>query len=350
MNYLQARSPSGVTNYYEMNGVLIGESGPNGTMYYHTDALGSVTMTTNQSGAVLNEYRYKPYGAQLSKTGTAPDPKFSWVGTQGYRQTGLMHSDAYVRNRHYGTSEGRWTGVSVFDGRLGMSPYAIRPTSVTSRANSGLVNPEAITVLPILGAANPYIPLYGCGKQLLWTEGYVPPQGAILEGDQAIVQALVIDSAVIDCTTGKVLTQCHHKGLEAFTYDDGVPYGVVNSPVTPDTWSLRPAAPPCTTGYFIVSAQIGFYTPFSIKDPTYGQFKQGMPCGGDAYSYWSEGIPGSFPQGPVSRVFESWWTCCPGGGSGVTAGQFSGPFALKNVTMWQTATVPGCPTTKVSAA
>jgi hypothetical protein len=109
MNYLQARSPSGVTNYYEMNGVLIGESGPNGTMYYHTDALGSVTMTTNSSGAVLNEYRYKPYGAQLSKTGTAPDPKFTWVGTQGYRQTALVHSDAYVRNRHYGSAEGRWT-------------------------------------------------------------------------------------------------------------------------------------------------------------------------------------------------------------------------------------------------
>jgi len=45
------------TNYATVNGQLLGETGPNGTMYYHTDALGSVTMTTNQSGTVLNTYR-----------------------------------------------------------------------------------------------------------------------------------------------------------------------------------------------------------------------------------------------------------------------------------------------------
>jgi hypothetical protein len=47
----------GVTNYITMDGELIGETGPNGNVYYHTDALGSVTMTTDQNGDVLNEYR-----------------------------------------------------------------------------------------------------------------------------------------------------------------------------------------------------------------------------------------------------------------------------------------------------
>jgi hypothetical protein len=78
----------GVTNYATINGVLVGENGPNGTMYYHTDALGSVTMTTDENGDVLNEYRYKPFGTVKTKTGTAPDPKFLWVGSLGYRQTG----------------------------------------------------------------------------------------------------------------------------------------------------------------------------------------------------------------------------------------------------------------------
>jgi RHS repeat-associated protein len=111
-----------VTNYMTFNGQLVGETGPNGTMYYHTDALGSVTMTTNSSGAVLNEYRYKPSGALLSKSGTSPDPKYMWVGSQGYRQTGLAHSDSYVRHRHVGSTEGRWTTRD----RLwpGQRPYA----------------------------------------------------------------------------------------------------------------------------------------------------------------------------------------------------------------------------------
>src|SRR5580658_3558997 len=87
----------GVTNYATLNGQLVGETGPNGTMYYHTDALGSVTMTTGSTGAVLNTYRYKPYGTQLSKSGTSADPKFTWAGSLGYRATGRNHSDYYVR-------------------------------------------------------------------------------------------------------------------------------------------------------------------------------------------------------------------------------------------------------------
>ncbi len=101
----------GVTNYATINGALVGENGPNGTMYYHTDALGSVTMTSDQNGDVLNEYRYKPFGTVKTKTGTAPDPKFLWVGSLGYRQTGRDYSDAYVRARHFGYLQGAWLTV-----------------------------------------------------------------------------------------------------------------------------------------------------------------------------------------------------------------------------------------------
>jgi RHS repeat-associated protein len=103
----------GVTNYFSANGMLLGEDGPNGKVGYLTDALGSVTSTLNQAGAVLNTYRYKPYGSQLSKTGTAPDPEFSWVGLRGYRQTGLDHTDIYIRRRHFSSIEGRWTTVDA---------------------------------------------------------------------------------------------------------------------------------------------------------------------------------------------------------------------------------------------
>src|SRR5215472_9542915 len=99
-----------VTNYYTVNGVLIGEKTAGGTRTdYLTDALDNVAATLNQSRQVVNTYRYKPYGAQLAKTGVGADPAFRWVGSQGYRQTGKKYSDVYVRARHYDSLGGRWT-------------------------------------------------------------------------------------------------------------------------------------------------------------------------------------------------------------------------------------------------
>jgi len=100
-----------VTNYYTIDGSLIGEATAGVRTDYLTDALGSVTATVDSSGNLLNTYRYKPYGEQLAKTGIAADPKFTWVGSLGYRQTGRKHSDVHVRARHYGTSAGRWTTI-----------------------------------------------------------------------------------------------------------------------------------------------------------------------------------------------------------------------------------------------
>ncbi len=100
-----------VTNYYAVNGVVLGESGPNGIVNYHTDALGSVTMTSDQNGNIQNQYRYSPDGAQNYFDGSFQVPRFLWVGSLGYRHTGNVHSNTYVRARHYGYPEGMWTTV-----------------------------------------------------------------------------------------------------------------------------------------------------------------------------------------------------------------------------------------------
>ena len=77
-----------VTNYYTVNGQIIGEKvGAGARTDYLTDALGNVTATMNQSAQILNTYRYKPYGGLLAKTGVGADPSFLWVGNEGYRQT-----------------------------------------------------------------------------------------------------------------------------------------------------------------------------------------------------------------------------------------------------------------------
>jgi len=95
--------------YYGIEGELLGDSVAGD---YMRDALGSVVGTTSSTtGAVMNTYRFKPYGERLSKTGAATDPNFQWVGTYGYRETAIAHSKSYVRARHYAQEEGRWNTV-----------------------------------------------------------------------------------------------------------------------------------------------------------------------------------------------------------------------------------------------
>lgn len=109
-----------VTNYYSIGGEIVGERTAGATRIdYLTDALGSVTSTVNQSAQVANTYRFKPYGSQLAKTGSAPDPKFTWVGTEGYRQTGNQYSESYVLVRHYAETLGQWNTIDPIgaDGR-----------------------------------------------------------------------------------------------------------------------------------------------------------------------------------------------------------------------------------------
>lgn len=112
-----------VTNYYTANGMILGErTGGGGFRKYTTDALGSTLMTTNSSGTQENSYRYKPYGTQLVKSGSAADPGFLWVGSLGYRMTSRLGAESYVRARHYGSSA-HWTSsdpiVSAVSGRAG---------------------------------------------------------------------------------------------------------------------------------------------------------------------------------------------------------------------------------------
>ena len=93
-------------NYYTVNGRIIGESTGGVRTNYLPDALGSVTATVDESGAVVNTYRYKPYGSQLSKSGAGADPKFLWRGQAGYRTEiqDLVSTDKRTLNTKTGTS------------------------------------------------------------------------------------------------------------------------------------------------------------------------------------------------------------------------------------------------------
>ena len=119
-----------VTNRHTVNGKLIGETSSGQRTRDLTDALGSVTGTADSTGAIVNTYRYKAYGARLAKTGSGGDPKFLWTGDTGSRATGLAYSGQYNRARHYAAEVGLWTAVD--EAWWEESPYSFasaRPSS-----------------------------------------------------------------------------------------------------------------------------------------------------------------------------------------------------------------------------
>jgi RHS repeat-associated protein len=71
--------------------------------------LGSVTAEVDQTQTRTYESRYSAYGRNNWSTGTGCG--FGWVGSRGYRETGLFNNSHYVRARHYSYLTGIWTTV-----------------------------------------------------------------------------------------------------------------------------------------------------------------------------------------------------------------------------------------------
>ena len=89
------------TYYHTVEGRIRGQSTAGVRTDYLTDALGSVVATVNSTAAVVNTYRYKPYGERLAKTGVGADPRFLHMGEHGVRRTGRACAEEYMRARHY---------------------------------------------------------------------------------------------------------------------------------------------------------------------------------------------------------------------------------------------------------
>ena len=101
-----------VINYHSVDGLLLGETGASGRRDYLPDALGSTMGTADgTTGALKNEYRYRPYGGFLLQGSAEPDPAFLWTGETGSRSSGAPHAGQYNRARTYARETGRWTSV-----------------------------------------------------------------------------------------------------------------------------------------------------------------------------------------------------------------------------------------------
>ena len=77
-------------------------------VYYHTDAIGSVRMVTDASGAVVARYDYLPFGEPWPATPPNPNPDVrQFTGKGRDTETGLDYFGA----RYYASQTGRFTTV-----------------------------------------------------------------------------------------------------------------------------------------------------------------------------------------------------------------------------------------------
>jgi RHS repeat-associated protein len=92
-----------------MNGQMMAYDSGGVTKDFLTDHLGSITAEIDQNQNRTYETRYSAYGRNNWSTGTGCG--FGWVGSYGYRETGLFHMSHYVRARHYSYVTGNWSTV-----------------------------------------------------------------------------------------------------------------------------------------------------------------------------------------------------------------------------------------------
>ncbi len=141
--------------YYTVDGQMIGYKTAAGRKDFLTDALGSVTAEVDQTGATKTfDGRYKPYGGDLSSTGTRGS--YGWVGTWGYRGTGLTNSSHYTRRRHVSKTSGMWsTKDPIWPSQSAYDYCQSRPTFYIDPTGLGGVMPRSIPPpLPITCGAN----------------------------------------------------------------------------------------------------------------------------------------------------------------------------------------------------
>ena len=95
--------------FYSVNGQMMGYEEGGVKKDFLTDHLGSITAEIDQTQTRTYDTRYSAYGRNNWSTGTGCG--FGWVGSYGYRETGLFHMSHYVRARHYSYVTGGWSTV-----------------------------------------------------------------------------------------------------------------------------------------------------------------------------------------------------------------------------------------------
>jgi RHS repeat-associated protein len=117
--------------------ILAMQAGAN-TYYYHYDGLGSVTEITDDTGAIVENYTYDPYGTP-SLTISTINNRYRFTGREYDEESGLYH----YRARAYSPAIGRFMQRDPIGILGGINLYAYvgnRPINYTDAY--GLLNPK----------------------------------------------------------------------------------------------------------------------------------------------------------------------------------------------------------------
>ena len=95
--------------FYTVDGQMVGYEEGGVRKDFLTDHLGSIIAIMDENEVRVFDTRYSAYGRNRWITGTGCG--FGWVGSFGYRETGLFHMSHYVRARHYSYITGGWSTV-----------------------------------------------------------------------------------------------------------------------------------------------------------------------------------------------------------------------------------------------
>jgi RHS repeat-associated protein len=122
---IEERDGAGLLQAEYVHGPMIDEVlariGPGGaTVYYHADALGSVTHLTDGSGTVVESYAYDAFGKPHLATPPASGNRFLFQGREWLHEIGL----ADHRNRLYSPELQRWLNRDPIGEAGGMNLYA----------------------------------------------------------------------------------------------------------------------------------------------------------------------------------------------------------------------------------
>lgn len=127
-------------------GPLVSQSRTEFTNYFHCDALGSIRLTSDPSGAVTSSRLWDAWGQQVASQGTVL-ASFGWIGRWGYEFDGLV-SSYQARRRTYVPFTSRWTSCDPDLPGTSFIYATIRPTLVidpNGHATGLLLSPDSET-------------------------------------------------------------------------------------------------------------------------------------------------------------------------------------------------------------
>ena len=124
--------------------------------YYHSDALGSVSMVTdgNGNGNVNNTYNYEPFGNILSSTGKGDAYKFigTIYGVEDDGMSGLYH----MNNRYYDASTGRFVSRDIVRGYVS-DPLSLNRYVYCKNNPVMYIDPEGLSWYGDLSVVSEYV-------------------------------------------------------------------------------------------------------------------------------------------------------------------------------------------------